>query len=117
MKPTNSHIEEYFKDNQESEKERASRQIFEADDSNIDLKTDLDSVEIKHISTMKTNDTFLINRGLKPVFSLYYNEYLRLRVSKDRGSRKEFVKLHSDDKSDELQENIRTASSLLDRRR
>lgn len=112
LKRTNNHIEEYFQDHKESSEERASRQIFTAD-KNVDIKTELDMKEISYINTMQLNDDFLKSRGLNPVFSYFYNHYLRLKISKDRKSRGEFVKINSQDRSEEMVEGMRTAGSLF----
>jgi len=111
-KKTNNHIQEYFEDIKESSEERASRQIFSAE-KDVDIKTDLDMQEIGFINNMKLNDDFLISKGLKPVFSYYYNHYLRLKISKDRQSRGEFVRINSSDKTDSLVDGMKTAGTLF----
>jgi len=112
LKKTNNHIEEYFQDHKESSEERASRQIFTGG-KDVDIKTDLDMKEISYINAMKMNDEFLKSRKLTPVFSYFYNNYLRLKISKDRKSRGEFVQINSQDKSEQMVEGMRTAGSLF----
>lgn len=96
-------IEEYFKDRGSAELKRD--ELFEADDENIDIKTDLSEERISFINTLYENDLFLINRGLKPVFKTYYEKHLRLLISKERKSRGEFVEVNKA-KKDELPEQL-----------
>ncbi len=84
-------IEDYFADRQENTSN--DEPLFTADDEDIDLKTEVKDAEIKHIATLKYNDLFLQEIGVKPVYSAYINKYLRLKVSKDRQSRKEAVEV------------------------
>src|SRR6056297_2492394 len=97
------HIEQYFANIEGSREAINSRELFNASDDNIDLKTDLSDKEINLIATLKFNDEFLKSKGLSPLFNRYYRNYMRLKVSKDRKSREEFVKINkSDDKEDVL---------------
>lgn len=96
------HIEEYFKDQESSKEAVQSRELFTADKENIDLKTDIDEKEIRKIATLLHNNKMLKDRGLKPVFNNYLYKLMRLKVSKDRKSRSEFVGLNSQEIKDEL---------------
>jgi len=96
-------IEEYFKDRGTAELKRD--ELFEADDENIDIKTDLTEQRIVLVNTLHENDLFLMDRGLKPVFKSYYEKHLRLLISKDRKSREEFVDVNKA-KKDELPEQL-----------
>ena len=102
-------IDEYFKEQETNMKMFSSRELFTAKEEEIDLKTDLSIEEIKYINTLMVNDAFLISRGLLPIFSMYYKKYLRLKVSKDRLSRGEFVKINSDKSPEDL---LQTANNL-----
>ena len=104
------HIDEYFKEQEQNLKMFSSRELFSAKNDDIDLKTDLGLEEIKLINTMIVNDMFLVKRGLIPVFSMYYSKYMRLKVSKDRLSRQEFVRINSEQHADEL---IQNASNIM----
>jgi len=103
-------IEEYFKDRVSSEEFKKS-DLFNADDDDLDLKTDLTEKKIVLINTLYENDLFLIERGLKPVFKTYYEKQLRLLISKDRMSRKEFVEVEKD-KKEEIEEKFKGLMGL-----
>jgi hypothetical protein len=103
------HIEEYFAEVEGSKQAMHSRELFNADNENIDLKTDLSNDEINLIAGLKFNDLFLKSRGLKPLFMNYYINYMRLKVSKDRQSRKEFVNINKQDSKEDV---ISMASNL-----
>lgn len=89
------HIEEYFKDSEGSPEAIKSRELFTANKDNIDLKTDLKDEEISLINTMFFNNEILKKAGLNPIYSKFLNKFMRLKVSKDRQSRKEFVGINS----------------------
>lgn len=112
VQKTNPHIEEYFSDLNESSEERAGRQLFKGGED-TDLKTDLVKEEIGLINTMIMNDQILKKYGLKNVFGMYYKPYMRLKISHDRKSRSEFVKVSSQDRSEDMVEGMRTAGSLF----
>lgn len=103
------HIEEYFASVEGSKQAMQSRELFNAEENNIDLKTELRDEEISLIATLKFNDLFLKSKGLSPLFMKYYNNYMRLKVSKDRKSREEFVKIN---KSDNKEDVLSMASNL-----
>ncbi|MFW6130622.1 MAG: hypothetical protein ACOC56_05495 [Atribacterota bacterium] len=88
------HIEDYFAENEGSKESINSRELFNAENENIDLKTDLDKQAIPILAVLKFNDEFLKSRGLRPVFSQWVNPYMRLRISKERKSRGEFVSIN-----------------------
>jgi len=94
-----NHIEEYFKDT--GAEVLKKNELFDADDENIDIKTDLTEARIALVNTLHENDLFLVSRGLKPVFKSYYEKHLRLLISKDRKSRGEFVDVEKG-KSDDV---------------
>ena len=85
------HIEEYFAKEEGSNQAFNSRELFKADKENIDLKTHLTDQEITLINTLFFNDKILKDNGLKQIYSAFIYKYLRLKVSKDRLSRTEFV--------------------------
>lgn len=104
MKPSEyedlpDHISEYFA-NQEAVSNRLSRDLFQASDKDVEIKTELNHDEIKIISTLKFNDEYLAGKGLKPFFMKYYNNYMRLMISKDRKSRQEFVEMNKSEKQE-----------------
>lgn len=92
-KPKNmsSHIEEYFAKIEGTKESFVSRELFQAETDNIDLKTHLTDEEISLINTLLFNNSVLVSRGLKPIYSKWIEKFMRLKVSKDRLSRTEFV--------------------------
>jgi hypothetical protein len=110
---TNNHIYEYLERNEMNNQEKASKEIFNADENNIDLRTHLDDFEISKISSMKMIDKILKSRGLSTQFNKFYDPYLRLKVSKDRLSRSEFVSINKQDTSGDIVEGMKTASGIL----
>lgn len=115
MRLTNNknHIFEYFEKDNGSDTQRASKQLFTVDNDDIDLKTHVDNYEIVKISSMRTIDSILKSRGLKIQFEKYVNPLLRLKISKDRLSRSEFVSINKQDSSDSIVEGIKTAGGIL----
>ena len=109
---TNNHIEEYFSKYHESENARVSRQLFDSG-KEIELRTDLVAGEIPLINAMMINDSVLLNSGLKPLFSQYYNSFMKLKISLDRKSRTEFVTINRKDTSGEIVEGMKTAGTLF----
>jgi hypothetical protein len=103
MKMKINPIEEYFKDTGSHELKKS--EVFEATEDNTDIKTDLTEKQIVLVNTLHENDLFLVSRGLKPVFKSYYDKYLRLLISKNRESRKEFVEVNKA-KKDEIPEHL-----------
>lgn len=112
-KATINHIQEYF-DGQQGNK---SSELFKIADEELDFKTDLNENEIKIITTLYYNDQFLISKGLKPIFKIYYEKYLRLRVSKDRLGRTEFVKMNTTEQTDEVLQRLGNASTIISSRK
>ncbi|MFW6130766.1 MAG: hypothetical protein ACOC56_06225 [Atribacterota bacterium] len=108
------HIDEYFKDIEGSKEAIQSRELFKADNNDIDLKTDLTNEEISHISILKFNDEFLKSKGIKPVFMNFFYNYMRLKVSKDRQSRGEFVKMNRKDDSEDILSSASNLKNLMD---
>lgn len=95
------HVEEYFKDQEGSREAIKSRELFTADKDNIDLKTDLKSEEIALLNVMKFNNKILEEKGLNPIYDDFIINFMRLKVSKDRKSRAEFVGLNQNENEEE----------------
>lgn len=108
------HIDEYFKNIEGSREAIQSRELFTADNDDIDLKTDLNNEEISHIAILKFNDSFLESKGIKPVFMNFFHDYMRLKVSKDRQSRGEFVKMNRKDDSEDVLSSASNLKNLMD---
>jgi len=113
--PATSIIEEYFDDVEQDTQAKAGKQIFNATEEDVDIKTELNAQEIYYINAMKMYDELLQEYGIGSIFNKFYNTYFRLKISKDRKSRSEFVKVSSQDKSDGVMESIRTAGSVFNK--
>lgn len=95
-------IEEYLLSNTENNSNLVSKELFSIDDDlDIDFKTDLNDNDIKNIASMSYNDLFLKRLGFKPIFRDYYIKLMRLRVSKNRLSRSEFVNINKMNNTDD----------------
>ena len=109
MSEPHNHIEEYFDATQGNKSSELFR-INEKED--IDLKTDLSENEIKIVTTLFMTDDFLKEKKIPAVFEKYYNKYLRLRVSKDRLGRGEFVSMNRTDNTDDLLNKLGNVSNI-----
>lgn len=85
-------VEEYFV-NLEDNKGKVNHyeEIFNPQEENIDLQTEVTDKEISSIATLKTFDNLLEAKGIGTVYAKYLNYMLRLKISKDRKSRGEYV--------------------------
>jgi len=108
-------IEEYLLNNDENSNNLISKEIFEVDNlENLDFKTDLSDNDIKNISCMHYNDLFLKKIGFKPIFINYYIKFMKLRISKDRQSRSEFVNINKTSNEDETLTKLNEFTSIKD---
>lgn len=91
-----NHIKDYFSDIDNKSKEaHHSKNLFGATNMDIDLKTELTWQEAVYINVIYFNNDILVKAGLEPVWSDFADKYLRLKVSKDRASRSEYVNVNS----------------------
>jgi len=96
-------IEEYFTDKGMRENTHYD-ELFRVDEKdNLDLMTEVDDDEIRAIATLHLNDQWFMSMGARPVFSDFFNKYMRLKVSRNRKSREEYVDVNKKAK-EELQE-------------
>jgi len=114
MKPTkissgnrermSNHIEEYFAEAGQSKEVLTSKELFRANKEDVDIKTELSDMEIVYLNILKVNQQDLISRGITDVYDSFINNYLRLKISKERKSRGEFVTMntHANGKEDVL---------------
>lgn len=86
-----NHIEEYLK---ESVGENAFRDLFEAEEDNVDLRTELNENEVDCVNKIFINNEFLYNKLGFDIYKEFLNNYMRLKVSFNRGSRSEFVDIN-----------------------
>jgi hypothetical protein len=102
------HIDEFFKflDNHDSD----FLEIFQATDEDVDLKTELNKMEIVCSNILTTTGDRLESLGVPDnIFIVYTKDYFRKRISLDRKSRSEFVNIN---KSDNFKENLETVDQF-----
>ena len=94
MKHKPNHIEEYFKD--ENRDHKKYELLFNVSDDNVDLdlKTEVSEEELRNITTLEVTNDYLEKQGIKRVFSSYIEKFLRLKISLERKSREEFVRVN-----------------------
>ena len=89
-----NHIEEYFVQREASKEVMTSKELFKAEEDNVDIKTDLSFKEIMVFNRLIFNDSILKSKKLTPVFRKIFYPYFRLKISLDRKSRGEFVSVN-----------------------
>lgn len=94
-----------------------NKTLFESDNKNVDLKSDLIYPEDIYICSLYYNDEFLISKGLKPIYNNFLNDLLRKRFSLDRGSRSEFVNVNKKDFMDDNLAKLGSISNLKEVRK
>jgi len=105
----NNHIEEYFSKNET----QLGNELFRIDNKNLPSKTELTDDETKLVTVLKMNDNFLESRGLNPFYQSYYNNFMHLRVSKDRKGRAEYVDIHRKDNSDSTLNKLQNIKNIM----
>ena len=104
-----NHIDEYFTDTQLQEQNHY-KELFSADEeTDLDLKTEVIDEEIKALATLHFNDKFLSQIGVGKIFGTYTNKFLRLKISKDRKSRGEYVDINKKSREEIQNESIKNA--------
>lgn len=111
MQKSNNHIEEYILKSDNNSQAIASKELFK--DDKIELKTDINDMEIVHINKMLFNNEILKKCGLKPAFEKFITGYMKLKVSKDRKSRGEFVTINKQNNADEVMAGMSNISNIL----
>ncbi len=109
-KPKINKIDEYFS---KTENQTKGNELFRVSPDNVDIKTELTDEEIKKINTLFINDEILQDKGLKPAFSKYIEKFMRLKISFERKGRTEFVKINSDDRTDQFLETAGGLSNIF----
>jgi hypothetical protein len=84
-------------------------ELFNSTESDTDLRSDVVYPEDICICALKSNDDFLSNRGISPNHTKFINDFLRVRFSLDRGSRREFVDIN---KSNHIDDNLSKLGSI-----
>lgn len=89
MNDLKNHIEEYLR---KEAKENNFIELFEVDENeNLDLKTELNDEEIVLLNKIKINYEFLLGKRIDNIYKKYMDYFMRLKISKERRSRAEFV--------------------------
>ena len=96
-------VAEYFDDVNDVRKHTHYDELFNANKDNVDLQTQLSETELRAIATLQTNDKYLNTLGIKNVYDIYINQFMRLKISLDRQSRKEYVEVN---KAEQQQQNM-----------
>lgn len=94
-------IDEYFTKIEGTKEAFHSRELFKASREDVDIKTDLSIEEIVLINKLIFNNALLLRKKLKPIYTDFLYNYMRLKISLDRKSRGEFVAINKADKTDE----------------
>lgn len=89
-----NHIEEYFTDSSQSKEVLTSKELFRAEEKDLDVKTDLILKEIVLVNKLKYNNIILKEAGLEPIYEKFLVNYEKLKISLDRKSRTEFVDMN-----------------------
>ena len=105
-------IEEYFTKIETSKESVNSKAIFEAENDNLDLKTELSIQEIVILNKLEMNNLYLKSKGIKPVFAEFIKNYERLKISLDRKSRGEFVNLNKSNNTDDILNGMSNLSNI-----
>jgi hypothetical protein len=108
----NNPIEEYFKNNYD--KESTFQDLFEATTENVDLRTDCSIQEIVVLNKIKMNCLFLNKTIGSDIYGQFFNQYLRLKISKDRLSRVEFVDINRRERFEQNLEKFGNFKALQD---
>lgn len=115
MEKANNHIEEYFLKNDNNTTAIASKELFKGD--NIELRTDLKDEEIILINTMMFNNELLKEVGCEEVFKSFITNFMRLKVSKDRKSRGEFVSINKQNDSADVVSSMANIGNVMNSRK
>lgn len=97
-------IKEYFAE-KESKEQSISKELFDNED--VKVKTELNDKGILVFSKMLFNHNFLVRKGIYSADELspyleYAENFMTLKISRERKSRQEFVDSVKEDKSDDL---------------
>ena len=75
--------------------------LFRADDKVIDQMTELSHPHVINSTVLRTNDEFLMSKGIRPVYSRYLLFYMKHMVSLERKARGEYVAVNRDEEQRE----------------
>lgn len=106
--PLPEHIREYVNVNPDSKEVQVGKELFKGD-KDIELRTDLSDDKLCLINSSKFNDILLKEHHLSEIYAPFTTDFMKLRVSKDRKSRTEFVDLNRNQNQADI---IDTASKI-----
>lgn len=93
-------IEEYFNKN-DFRKHTHYDELFNAQKDNIDLQSQVSERELRAIAVLRTNDKYLNEKiKISEIYEIYIQNFLRLKVSLERQSRKEYVEVNKNDQTE-----------------
>lgn len=107
--PLPNHIEEYLK---ESVGENAFRDLFEAEDENVDLRTHLNADELVIANKIYANNMYLLQKLGIDIYGDFLINYLRYKISYERLSRSEFVDINRKDRFEQSLGAVNTFANL-----
>lgn len=93
-------VAEYFEDVNDVRKHTHYDELFNANKDNIDLQTQLTEGELRAVAVLQTNDKFLIQNGIPVVYENYLQSFMRLKISLERQSRKEYVEVNKNEQQE-----------------
>lgn len=103
------HIEEYAKN---SQRDSNFIEIFEATEDDVDIKTELGFEELILVNKINMIDKYLEDKLGSAIYNEFLNGHMRLKISKDRMSRKEFVEINRKDNLDKNLERLSNFSNI-----
>lgn len=108
------HVDRYFTETSHSKEVQTSRQLFTASPEDVDIKTELSIEEIVLINKLIFNNKLLKRKHLKPIYADFIEQYMRLKISLARGSRREFVDMNrAQNKPEDLLNQASSLSNIL----
>jgi hypothetical protein len=90
-------VSEYFEDVNDVRKHTHYDELFNANKENVDLQTQLSEEELRAVAVLQTNDKYLFEKGVRGVYANYIQSFMRLKISLDRQSRKEYVEVNKNE--------------------
>lgn len=106
-------IDEFLIRSEGSKEAFHSRELFRAEKEDVDIKTELTDQEIVLINKLIFNNKVLKECGLDPVWEDFIYHYMRLKVSRNRQSRGEFVSINKGDHTDETINQMEKFSNIM----
>lgn len=101
-------IDEYLED--KGQQKPTYNDLFEADIEDVDIKTELTLKQVSDIAGLKETDDFINEVIGSRIFQEYTEKYMRLLISLNRQSRKEFVEVNKSkrDENEGILDNLKS---------